>query len=67
MRKLSFLLFAAILTVGALTSCGNGADKKPAADTMVKADSMPAMAPAADTTAKDTSAGKPIVPPSTKK
>ncbi len=67
MKKLSFLLFAAILTVGALTSCGNGADTKPAADTTAKKDTTPAMAPAADTTAKDTSAGKTIVPPNTKK
>lgn len=67
MKKLSFLLFAAILTVGALTSCGNGADTKPAVDSIAVKDTTPAMAPAADTSAKDTSAGKPIVPPSTKK
>ena len=58
MRKLSFLLFAAILTVGTLSSCGNGADTKPAADTTVKKDTTPAMAPAADTTKKDTAAKK---------
>jgi hypothetical protein len=60
MKKLFFLLFAMILTAGALTSCGNGADKKAADTTVVKKDTL--VVPV-DTTKMDTGKPRPIVPP----
>ena len=62
MKKLSFLLFAVMLTAGALTGCGNGADSKAAADTLKK----DTVVVPVDTTKMDTGKGRPIVPPNTK-
>lgn len=66
MKRLFFALFAMAITAGTLTSCGSGAETKPAADTTAAPAAAPAAADttkAVDTTQKAASADKPIVVP----
>jgi maltose-binding protein MalE len=66
MKKLLLLVFAAVLTAGALVSCTSSETKVSTSDSSgAKMDTVVVPVPV-DTSKVDTGTGKPIVPPNTK-